>query len=177
MREAFAAVLAGFQSLGHDDCRERPIDRLGALAYAQKNSELASLGVDLIALKYSGREASREPAAQKLADILGWSSNKLKLDERTRLAIARWAITEWVKECCPTCMGTREMPNQQDVDGAQPMKPCTDCGASGLRKWTDKERERVLGEDYGKALGLAHAHIGAAAAEAIRGAKRMLERY
>ena len=181
MKESLVAVLSGYQSLGHDDSRERPVDRLGALAYAQigpdGDSFLASLGVDLYCLKYAAREDSREPAAAKLASVLGWERNKLHLSYKQCLKISRWAIGEWVYENCIACGGTKEVPNHQDISGAQPMKPCEDCLATGLRKWTDSERVQALGRAHGKPLGVAHAYIGASVAEAIRGAKKMLEHW
>ena len=182
MKEAFAAALAGFQSLAANDSREMPVDRLGALAYCQRldapeQSALASLGVDLIALKYAQREASKEPAAAKLAGVLCWERNRLFLTYRKGLKISRWAIGEWIQEQCITCRGAKEVPAGENIEGAQRMKICPSCSGSGLTKWTDMERTEALGAPHGRPLGVAHGYIGYAVSEAVRGAKQMLERW
>lgn len=177
LKEAFAAVLAGLQSLAQNDSRETPVDRLGALAYAQHESELASLGVDLIALKFAHREASRGPAALNLACVLAWKRNRLDLSANECLKVARWAIGEWLNQNCIACRGAKESPAQTGVEGPQRMTLCPTCSGSGLRIWSDQERSDGLGGQYDKPLDIAHKYIGAAEAQAVRRGREMLERW
>jgi Zn finger protein HypA/HybF involved in hydrogenase expression len=176
-KELLSLALGGLQSLANNDTREMPVDRIGAAAYAQTSSELASLGVDLIALKYANREASRDTAAHKLALVLGWRSNRLDLNSGQLLKVARWAIGEWLNHSCMACKGAKEAPAFENVEGQQPMQACPTCQGTGLRIWTDEERNIGLGGKYGKPLDTAHKFIGAAEAQAVRGAKQMLERW
>lgn len=178
MRQILAAVLAGFQSLGSDESRERPVDRLGALAYAALESELASLGVDLIAFKYGHRAASKAPAEAKLALLLAMPRNRLGLSAKQCSRVARHAVTEYLIDFCPVCRGAKEVPDRSGLEGTQPMKPCDGCGGTGVRRWSDSERSEALGGgDFGRALGLAHGYISKGAALAVSGAVRMLERW
>lgn len=181
MREALISVLGGFQSLATSDHRERPIDRLGALAYTQigedGRSYLASLGVDLMCVKFAQRASSREPAVLKLAVVLGWRANRLKLSANKLEIIARWSIGEWLNLACLHCRGAKEIPVQLGLEGAQPTKECPTCAGTGLNRWTDSERSQALNGDYNQAIDIAHKYIGAAVSEAERGAGRMLEHW
>lgn len=187
VREALISALGGYQSLAASDHAERPVDRLGALAYAQlcadgtvggdAKSFLASLGVDLICVKFANLASSREPAALKLAVVLNWRANRLKLSAAKLETVARWAIGEWVNSACLTCKGAKAMPVELGVEGAQPMMECPTCHGSGLMRWTDEERLQALGGDFNKPIELAHQYIGAAVSEAERGAALMLERW
>lgn len=177
MKAALAAVLAGFQGLGADESRERPVDRLGAMAYAGLESQLASLGVDLIAFKYGHRAASKPRAEAQLAVILGWRSTRLDLSARQCSRVAKHAIVEWMIDMCPTCSGAQEIRDQSGVEGLQRMKPCPECYQTGLRRWSDQERVEALGGDFNKALDRAHFFISKASAYAVSGAARMLERW
>lgn len=173
MKQSLAIALAGLQGLGTtDDHRERPVDRLGALAMAQiqradnaaRQSFLASLGGDLIAFKFGNRAASKLDAEAKLEVALAWRELRLRAGQRKR--IAAWAIQEWAIDLCPVCKGAKEVPDHSDLEGAQPMKPCppspTGCGGSGKRRYSDEERIEALGETFARAMDEAHRLIGAA---------------
>lgn len=179
MKEALVAVLAGFQSLEHDDARERPIDRLMALMNASQRSQLASVGKDLIAFKYANRAEYHDPAIQGLADALDWP--RLRLDPRirlnltapNRLKIAGWAVHEWTIDFCAACSGRGEVPAhaelQQGLDGRQPMLTCPTCSGTRKRRYSDQERAEALGDMRGAERAMSHAHglIGAAESLAI----------
>jgi hypothetical protein len=187
MKLALAVTLGGMQGLGStQDSRERPVDRLTASARAQgpverrsmsqcergdhaaMESFLCSLGVDLIAFKYGNRALSKSEAEMKLAIALGWKKCGLKLTRRQFDRVACCALMEWTLDFCPTCKGAKEIPNYQDVDGVQPMKPCSECHGTGKRLYTDQERAEAMGEAHDKAMSWAHSLMAQAEALAIR---------
>lgn len=195
MKLALAVTLGGLQGLGTtEDGRERPVDRLHAVAsaqgpterrsesqcergdYAAQESFLCSLGVDLIAFKFGHRAPSKELAELSLSIALGWKRWGLKLKRRQYERIARCALMEWTLDFCPTCHGAKEIPNYEQVEGAQPMKPCGECRATGLRLYTDHERIEAMGEAYAKAMDNAHIILRWAESLAIRGTKDWLDR-
>jgi hypothetical protein len=193
MKLALAVTLGGLQGLGStQDQRERPVDRLTALAraigpverrktedcargdHAAMESFLCSLGGDLIAFKFGHRAPSKMEAEVKLSIALGWKPWKLKLKTWQYDRIARCAILEWALDFCPTCGGAKEVRNHADVDGAQPMKHCVDCQGTGLRLYSDHERAEAMGDAYAKAMERAHSLIGGAESLAVRLARARL---
>jgi hypothetical protein len=200
---ALSVTLCGFQGLGSTpDNRERPVDRLTAMARAEgpverrsqeqcergdraaMESFLCSLGVDLIAFKFGHRIASKSEAELKLAIVLKWKQYNLKLTAAQSERVARWAITEWLLDFCPTCRGAKEIPNYQDVSGTQPMKPCSSCAGTGLRRYSDAERIDAMGEEFAakgaafdRAMGWALSLIAQSEALAVRLTKERLERW
>lgn len=197
MKIAFAQVLGGFQGLGNDDARERPVDRLAALAASQiarsKDSErsaaLCSLGVDLIRFKLANIPAAKADAEDKLCAILGWrtadekSTWDLHVSAGRRHSIARWAIQEWALDLCPVCKGATEIPDHSlpEREGRQPMKCCPGapigCGGTGRRRYTDAERVEAMGQAFDKAMAVAHSIIGRSESIAVKQAKEMLEHW
>ncbi len=193
MKGAFAAALGGFQSLGSDESRERPVDRLAALGASQiaraehelRQAHLASLGVDLIAFKFGGRKISRADAEDKLALILAWptwwTGRKVELTPTQIDTVAWWAVTEWADDRCPPrphgCGGALEVPNSAEpINGTQPMMVCAKCGGVGKRKWTDRERSLAMGETHPVGMDHAHRIIAFAESFAMRRGMEMLER-
>lgn len=182
MKQSLAVTLAGMQGLGSNEVTERPVDRLGALGMAQSKrgdaaateSLMCSLGSDLIAFKFGNRAASREEAEVKLCILLAAPFPKLSGRKRDR--IARQAVLEFSLDFCMTCRGAKEVPNHQDVDGLQPMRPCQDCAATGLRRFSDAERIEAMGELFSKAMEEAHRLIGWAESLAVRLVRERLER-
>ena len=196
MREALARALSGPINLD-EQAHERPVDRLHALASSQiyranrtaRASKLASLGVSLMALKHANRADEYARAVERLADLLVFC--RPKKSELFRVTVSRQAVMEHCVDFCPTCKGTGEIPAQDGLDGAQRMKPCPPpdpsgnggCGGTGKRRYTDEERRvnmLLRAEDYragaslmAEAMGL----ISLAEDEAIRSAKRLLERW
>jgi hypothetical protein len=185
MKEALAAVLAGFQGLGSDESRERPVDRLAALGQIQNsyadttaaNSFLASLGVSLISFKYANRPASKQDAEDQLAIALSWKQWNLRLTGKERDKVARQALMEWAIDFCPTCHGRKEVPEQGQQEGPQRMKPCMSCTSTGKRRYSDHERVEAMGKAFDKAMSVAHGIIGRAEDLSVRAAKDMLERW
>lgn len=188
MREALAAALS-IANLDEQEARERPVDRLHALASAQirsvhrsrRSSALSSLGVSFIALKYSNRADELQPTIDKLAAFMTEVRPKPTLESSRR--VARWVVMEAVIDLCPTCKGAGEIPAQDGLDGAQRMKECPECGGHGKRRYSNHERIEGLqigpGElsKYERMLGEALALLNEAEAEAIRSAKKLLERW
>lgn len=192
MRAALASVLAGFQGLEHDDSREKPVDRLGALGLIQRKRDqegekgkavdrdaaLASLGVDLIRFKFSNCADARPDAIDKLAGVMSWRSWGLELTRRERSVVSAWAVQEWAIDLCPTCAAAGEVPDcSPEIEGARPMKRCSDCKGTGKRRYSDEERAEAMGATYEDAMSKAHEIIGRAEASALEGARRMLERW
>lgn len=194
MREALASVLSGLSSLQEDDYRERPVDRLHALAAAQqaainktaRAAHLAGLGVSLIALKVANRSDEMERAVSRLTKHM--KDCRPRPNEEMRRKIARQAIFEFVLDFCPRCRGAKEVVDAPGIDGAQRMKPCPPesdggCGGSGKRRYSDSERMESLGakEDdllrIQRQMSYAMSVVGEAEYEALSGAKKMLEKW
>lgn len=180
MKKTLAMALSGFQGLGSDDFRERPVDRLGAMAAIQiqradksaAESFMASLGVELIAFKFARRLSSRANAEDKLAIVLSWPQWKLKLSPRNRDLVSRWAVEEWAEDFCKPCTGSGI-----SVDSRGVVRGCPECGGTKKRRYSDAERVSALGAAFDKPLSEAHGIIGRAEDLAVRGAKQMLERW
>lgn len=191
MKEAFAGVLAGFQGLGNDDSRERPIDRLGALGaiqikreeqgargkQADRTAALSALGVRLIAFKFGNCASSKADAEDMLASFIAWPTWDLKTKARQRPVIARQALMEHAIDFCPSCKGAKQVPDVENVEGKQPMTPCLPCDATGKRRYTDQERAAAMGQAFAREMDVAHRILGWAEALAVRGGKELLERW
>lgn len=185
MKEAIIGVLTGMQGLGWDESREKPVDRLTALAAAQwrradaasRASFLCSLGRDLIAFKGASRPDSWAEAVAKLAEAL--QCRKLKnLSFGDRQRIAAWAVQEFAVDMCPSCLGAKEVPQfDGQEDGYQPMMSCRACSGSGKRRYTDGERAAAMGQSYAEAMNEAHRIIADAQGLAVSTAAAMLERW
>jgi hypothetical protein len=183
MREALAHALTGPINLDEQDW-ERPIDRLHALAAAQavgvnrsaRECALSSLGVSLLALKAANRPDEYSRTLNKLIDCLYWL--KPRPSRTVAMVVARQAIMESVVDHCPTCQGRGEIFNTEGV-----VKQCVECRGSGKRRYSDAERLEALqldGKEFDRAnrqLGEALKFLAMAEAEAIRTAKKLLEKY
>lgn len=144
---------------------ERAIDRLTALSLGSigpgRESHLNSLGVSLIAFKHAHRPDCHVHAVKQLGQALAWRRVK------SRGAVAKTAVQEWVIDQCPNCSGAREI---ADTNGV--MRPCLPCGQTGKRRYGDDERKGIPG----KAMQEAHHLIALAISVAVRGAIRRLGR-
>lgn len=188
MREALAKALSGPINLD-EQAHERPVDRLHALASAQidranrtaRAAKLASLGVSIIALKHANRPDEYNRSITRLADCLAWP--KPRPSQEVRLRVARQAVQEWVIDFCPTCKGVGEVPAQEGLEGAQRMRECPECGGHGKRRYSDAERLTALELEAGDYVKMARwmadamGFIARAEDEAVRSAKRLLERW
>ena len=184
MREALAHALTGPVNLDERDGWERPVDRIHALAAAQavttnrtaRECALASLGVSLIALKAANRADEYARAVSKLADCLFWLRPRPSVKQAT--LIARQAIMENVVDHCFSCQGRGHVQTDAGV-----VKACPACGGSGKRRYSDDERREALqmdGKEFDRAnrqLGEALQFLAMSEAEAIKTAKRMLEKW
>lgn len=192
MKQALAGVLGGFQNLDHDDSRERPVDRLAAAGAAQiaraqeaeQDALLCSLGVDLIRFKFAGVERAEADAQDQLAGILAWERwwRPFPIPGARDLdVVATWAVHEWRNDRCPQrprgCGGALEVPTQDGVDGAQRMMVCPICWGVGLRRWTDEERIKAMGQPFDQAMSRAHAVILYAEDLAMRRGREQVERW
>lgn len=183
MKGALIGVLGGFQGLGWDESREKPVDRLTAIGNIQaatvnraiNTAHMCSLGKDLIAFKFAHRPESRAAAVEGLFLMLKDKQDRLQLSDTDLQRVATWSVHEWVVNLCPTCQGKREVPLAMDKDGAQPMASCSPCHGTGLRKYTDAERIEAMGNTFARAMYEAHGYIGQAEALAVDLARRMLE--
>lgn len=184
MREALAHALTGPVNLDERDGWERPVDRIHALAAAQavtlnrtaRECALASLGVSLIALKAANRPDEYTRTVEKLMDALMWL--RPRPSSKQANLIARQAIMENVVDHCFTCQGRGHVQGDNGV-----VKACSACGGSGKRRYSDDERKEVLqmeGKEFDRAnrqLGEALKFLSMAEAEAIKSAKKMLEKW
>lgn len=193
MKQAFIGVLGGYQSLGDDDSRERPVNRLAALGAAQiaraeeceQEAIICSLGVDLIRFKFAGVERAEADAQDQLAGILAWPRWWKPYPipvQRDLDAVATWAVHEWRNDKCPArpegCGGALEVPSAaKPVDGPQPMMVCPQCRGTGVRLWTDVERAQAMGAAFDQAMSRAHAIISLAESLAMRRGRDQVERW
>lgn len=184
MKQALASALGGLPGLGStDDGRERPVDRIGALASAQakagerlsQETVFRALGALLIGLKARRNDFVRD-AEDTLCGCLGWDRWTLKLKGKERLRIARWALVEYSMPFCPTCRGATESPNHEDVEGRQPMRQCPSCSGTGLRRFSDSERREAMGDPFKHAMSVAHLILSTSESSAMRGYAQWLGR-
>lgn len=179
MREALAHALSGPVSLQEDEYRERPVDRIHALASAARDSHLSALGLSIIALKAANRPDEYARSVDRLAYFLCRMKNRPNAEMRLR--IARQAVMEHIVDFCPTCKGTGEIPAQDGIDGAQRMKQCPECGGHGKRRYSDQERIDALGVKSGREvdrwMAEALGWIAQAEDQAHKSAIRLLEKW
>ena len=90
MKESFAHCLSGPINLDEQE-RERPVDRLHALASAARDSHLSSLGVSFLALRTANRADEYARTISKLENCLMWTRGK-KPSQLFRAKIARQAV-------------------------------------------------------------------------------------
>jgi hypothetical protein len=191
MKEAFAGVLTGLQGLGSDDSRERPVDRLGALAAIQIRREeqgargaaaareavLCALGKELIAFKGANRASAKADAEDILCGLLETYRKGLDIARGQTIVIARQAVMEFAIDFCPSCQGATTLPIFQRVEGVQPTTDCKACSGTGKRNYSDQERAAAMGKPYDKAMDKAHQLLATAEALALRRGKESLERW
>lgn len=184
MREALAHALTGPVNLDERDGWERPVDRIHALAAAQsvtlnrtaRECALASLGVSLLALKAANRADEYSRAVDKLSNCLFWLRPRPSVKQAN--LIARQALMENVVDHCFTCQGRGHVQSEAGV-----VKACGACHGHGKRRYSDEERQESLqlaGKEFDRAnrqLSEALKFLAMAEAEAIKTAKRMLEKW
>jgi predicted RNA-binding Zn-ribbon protein involved in translation (DUF1610 family) len=129
----------GSSQLGSDDHSIGSIDVIITLAMASKNH----LGSLVIRLKYGLDQSCYIPLLALLSAPTNY--NRL-LSVNFRETIAKQAIREAVRNQCGACDGTaiRKMDNGV-------VHACTQCGATGIRRYSDAERMRTMGIDQAAA--------------------------
>lgn len=113
-----------------------------------RQSHLNSLGVTLMAMKYSRRLDFYPQATTQLASALKWRRVK------DRLRVAQQAVQELLHDACATCGGSCTF-----IDGQGVVSDCAGCAGTGKRRYSDQERgvsARSMGEAHSlMALGIA----------------------
>ena len=133
MRDAYAGT--GRASLAWG-ITERAVDRVAA---AGKCSEL---GMNLWRTKYGLDSISFLRAVEQLSVVYSGRYRREDADLVGKLCFQ--AISEWVAQFCTTCAGTREVMHG-DLKAI-----CTACAGSGVRRYTDEQRARMLSISFDK---------------------------
>lgn len=197
MKEALAHALSGIASLAEDAWRERPVDRLHALASSQisngvrteREAILAALGKSWMALRDARCTKEMPEVLDGLIACLMWSRPKPTAKAADK--VARWIIIERVHENCPTCRGRKEIPDTDKMggreiaegSGAIPMRECPECKGTGKHIYSNRERIEGMGigagelHKYQKLLFDAEMWLAQAESQCIRSTKRLLERW
>lgn len=196
-RESLAHALSGPISLQEDEYRERPVDRLHALASSQvvnftrteREAHLAALGKSWIALRDAMRVDELPAVRDGLIVCLMWSRPKPTVKAADKAV--RWTIIERVHEACPTCKGKMQIPDTDKMggrvfaegDGAVPMRVCPECNGTGKHRYSNQERiaglEIEAGElhKYARMLADAEMWLSQAESQAVRSTMKLLERW
>lgn len=126
MRESIAAALYS----GLDDAPERdtPVTRIAAFSRAPR------LGTLLWRLKYANDAAAHKPAMLIIASKL-----PRHMTQTFRQKVATAALREWLHDSCRVCNGARELVTETLRIA------CTGCGGHGKHRYSDREREGLLG--------------------------------
>lgn len=113
------------------DYHEMPIDRIGAFSRGSR------LGTLLWRLKFSHDSSAYKPATLLLA-------KRESLQSAVGLRLVEMALNEWLLPQCSTCNGAREL-----IVGPRRII-CDDCDGYGIRRFTDRERDRFMGCKFRK---------------------------
>lgn len=136
MREALAHAL--HSSLEWDDSEhERAIDKVTAFSYSDR------LGTMLWRFRDSNDRTVHKTIilllAKQLEKQLPSQFNRGKV-----IKIAGQALKEWSLTNCRTCYGSGE------IMAGELKVVCRVCGGSGVKRYSDRERERVMGGHHPK---------------------------
>lgn len=194
MRELLAQVLTSPVSLQEDEWRERPVDRLHAIACAQASTgryNLSLIGRHVFAFyvlppddKESGPALVK--AREALANALLAPGHKLGLTHETAHLVALQALREGRDATCRTCKGRKDamgfhsvpdvkkLAGWREGDGPVPMTLCPACDGTGKHRFSDREREQMVGADAPKAFSVAHSLISRAIDTLERKARKLL---
>ena len=129
MREALAASV-GTSQMGMEADYEHAADRIAAMAFGPR------LGSLLIRYRDANQHRWEREAVAMIAHRV---VRAYKISQQLGLAVARCALIEWSQPQCSTCRGARELM------GAWLKVVCHECAGSGVRRYTDVERHRVIG--------------------------------
>ena len=134
MREAYAGT--GRASLEWNPDAERSIDRVAAAGKAN------ALGVNLWKAKNGLESVAFLRAVDQLSVVYSERYRREDADLVGKLCFQ--AISEWVAQFCTTCAGTRE------VMHGELKTICTACAGSGVRRYTDEQRARMMMVSFDK---------------------------
>lgn len=194
MREALAIAMQGLTGLGESPTHDAsPVDRLHAIAAAQRpetyrecrdargRSLMVVLGRDLIAVLDGDGERWRSRCEIALAEIMQWRQYNLRLKEETARYVARQAMHEAKESRCHVCHGKTDengifsIPDVDKLqgrtpDGPVPMRPCPACDGTGKHRFSDVEREQIIGDAvrFTRAMTVAHGIISQSMYEAMQ---------
>lgn len=163
MRESLASAV-GSSNLEVDPDYERHADRLAAMAFGPR------LGSILLRYRDGNQKKWRGEVVAMLAHKV---IRKHRLNAQLSIKIASCALDEWDSPQCKSCRGARE------IMGPELKIVCPDCGGSGIRRYSDDERRKVIGAWGGKVstgYDVAMAAITAAMASVVGAARVQLER-
>lgn len=105
---------------------ESDVDRIAAMGL------VTHLGSKLWRLKYGNDPKAYKPAVLLLAGRFRWKAGVL-------VRLCELAIKEWCLPMCGTCHGAKEI-----IEGDLRIV-CAECEGVGVKRYTDRERERMLG--------------------------------
>jgi hypothetical protein len=130
LRQSFAAT--AYAGLGGDQNSERPVDRVGASAWAKP------LGIALWKAKYQSAASAYRTAAALLAALYRDLVSRYEGDAVVRLIVDQ-CLYEFLCQNCEMCSGRREIV-AEDLRVV-----CMDCGGTGVQRHTDLSRARRMG--------------------------------
>ena len=129
MREAYAAT--HHANLDWKEDRERAIDRIAAAGFADP------LGIALWRAKYLSESLAYRDANKRLVDLYRDSRSK----HETQFVVEKivdQVLHEYLSSACRACDGAREI-----IVGELRVM-CDTCGGSGVRKYDDMGRARMM---------------------------------
>lgn len=140
LRESLAST--GMANLSWDEDYERAIDRVAACGKCE------SLGVDLWKARYMLEVSAYHRCRWELLKrVLARYKHE---DRGIAQKLVDQALIEFIASFCPTCGGAREiMLNELRV-------LCDTCGGSGVRRYSDYDRCRMMQISYRRYQSLQH---------------------
>jgi len=134
LREAYAGT--GRASLEWNPDAERSIDRVAAAGKANR------LGLDIWKCRYGLEAQALRDAISGLAVVymIRYPRSEIDIAER----VCNQVMSEYLAQFCTTCMGKRE------VIFGELRTACTSCAGSGIGRYSNEARARMMQISYGK---------------------------
>lgn len=107
---------------------------------------LAAVGVGaerLTSLLLRVRDAAQPLWLRQASIILSQDMKRYRISRDISIKIAASAIVEWAHPHCPSCNGAKEIIR---TDGVRIV--CPKCDGVGVRRHSNKDRERMIGAAY-----------------------------
>lgn len=140
LREPYAA--AARQSLEWDEDYERAIDRIAAAGMCER------FGLDLWRARYALDVASYQ-SARKLLVIL-FRERYRSEDPGVVEKVVEQCLHEFLSSACIACNGARE------IIAGDLRRVCDTCGGTGVRRYSESTRSRMMEISFGKTKMLSH---------------------